>query len=181
MPWYNEEPYRFGCMATSGQKAYVDAKGNVSPCELVRMNIGNVNEEPFITIWNRFLKKCTHPVAHCIVHDINKIVPTGKKLMLHGETSTREWDTICSMEPSYVHRKLNNIENDLLTKNLIISELTEQLNEKQFVLIENQKTVEQLNQKQFQMLEKQKAIEQLQKELTQNQIEQQELGVLYQD
>ncbi len=35
MPSYNEEPDRFGCMATSGQNVNADAGGNVQPCVLL--------------------------------------------------------------------------------------------------------------------------------------------------
>lgn len=113
LPWYNEEPYRFGCMATSGQKVYIDAKGQVSPCELAAINIGDVNRESFKTIWERFLDKTSHPVSECIVHDLKKIHSAGKKLILDSKRKNLMWKKICSSEPSYVHRKLNNLPENL--------------------------------------------------------------------
>ena len=47
MPWYLEEPYNLGCMATSAQKVYIDAHGHVQPCELLKVSLGNVQERPF--------------------------------------------------------------------------------------------------------------------------------------
>ena len=67
MPWYLEEPYNLGCMATSAQKVYVDAQGHVQPCELLKVSLGNIQEHDFDDIWNDFRSRCRYPVADCIV------------------------------------------------------------------------------------------------------------------
>jgi len=67
MPWYLEEPYNLGCMATSAQKVYIDARGYVQPCELLKISLGNIQERDFDDIWRDFRSRCRYPVANCIV------------------------------------------------------------------------------------------------------------------
>jgi MoaA/NifB/PqqE/SkfB family radical SAM enzyme len=79
MPWYLEQPYNLGCMATSAQKVYIDAQGHVQPCELLKVSLGNIQERDFDDIWQDFRARSRYPVADCIVwnyRDILRVSPT---------------------------------------------------------------------------------------------------------
>jgi MoaA/NifB/PqqE/SkfB family radical SAM enzyme len=67
MPWYLEEPYNLGCMATSAQKVYIDAQGHVQPCELLKVSLGNIQDRDFDDIWREFRARSRYPVTDCIV------------------------------------------------------------------------------------------------------------------
>jgi MoaA/NifB/PqqE/SkfB family radical SAM enzyme len=106
MPWYNEEPDRFGCTATSGQHAYVDAMGNVQPCVLLKASLGNIHHQSFFQIWNEFSKKCKHPVKNCIVYPFNRYIDTSEIIPLPPEKTMEVWAEICRHEPSAIFKKI---------------------------------------------------------------------------
>jgi MoaA/NifB/PqqE/SkfB family radical SAM enzyme len=106
MPWYNEEPYNFGCTATSGQQAYVDAKGNVMPCPLLKMGFGNINEDRFKTIWNRFTHACGHPVRECILYPLFQSLSESKTLPIPVERSFELWPEVCAIEKADMYKRI---------------------------------------------------------------------------
>jgi MoaA/NifB/PqqE/SkfB family radical SAM enzyme len=99
MPWYNEEPYRFGCTATSGQQAYIDGKGNVLPCPLLKAGLGNIGDEPFRDIWTRFRSHCGHPVRECIVHRLAEEMERSPSLPLPPARTLALWPACCRLAP----------------------------------------------------------------------------------
>ena len=106
MPWYNEEPDRFGCTATSGQHAYVDAEGNVMPCVLLKASVGNIYSHGFFEIWDKFSKKCQHPVKDCLVYPFNQIMRKGEILPLSPEKTMEVWDEMCRIAPTDIFKKI---------------------------------------------------------------------------
>ncbi|MFC1650544.1 radical SAM/SPASM domain-containing protein [Candidatus Latescibacterota bacterium] len=106
MPWYNEEPYNFGCTATSGQKVYIDAQGNVQPCELLKASIGNINERTLKEIWTTFLPHCGHPVTECIVYPLNELIKKAKVLPLDKETTYKVWPEMCNLEATELFKRV---------------------------------------------------------------------------
>lgn len=99
MPWYNEEPYRFGCTATSGQQAYIDGKGNVLPCPLLKAGLGNITRETFSDIWERFRSHCGHPVRECILHRFADDVKGPAPLPLPPARTLELWPEYCRIAP----------------------------------------------------------------------------------
>jgi len=51
-PAYLETPDRFGCVAAA-ERLYLSASGDVQPCPLVNLAVGNVMDEPLKAIWDR--------------------------------------------------------------------------------------------------------------------------------
>ena len=99
MPWYNEEPTMFGCTATSGQQAYIDANGNVQPCPLLKVGLGNVADESFRVIWERFRSQCGHPVRECIVHRLADELAGSPTLPLPPARTFELWPEVCGIDP----------------------------------------------------------------------------------
>jgi MoaA/NifB/PqqE/SkfB family radical SAM enzyme len=106
MPWWNEEPDRFGCTATSGQQAYVDASGNVQPCPLLKVGLGNIGEEPFGAIWERFRVQCRHPVRECLVHRLSGELASSSVLPLPPAKTYELWPELCHLEPTETFQRL---------------------------------------------------------------------------
>lgn len=96
MPWYNEEPDKFGCTATSGQTAYVDPEGHVQPCQLVKVSLGNIKQKRFGDIWRGFGPSFSHPVRDCIVHPLNEVVATAKSVPVASGEVMPQWQHLCS-------------------------------------------------------------------------------------
>lgn len=48
-----EDPSMFGCTAGGTDRFYINAKGDVQPCEFLNISFGNINEEPFEGIYNK--------------------------------------------------------------------------------------------------------------------------------
>jgi MoaA/NifB/PqqE/SkfB family radical SAM enzyme len=106
MPWYNEEPDRFGCTATSGQHAYVDAQGNVLPCVLLKASVGNIRDKRFFSVWKDFSLKCRHPVKDCIIYPYNKIISESPETPLPPSKTMSIWEDMCKIEPTDIFKKL---------------------------------------------------------------------------
>jgi MoaA/NifB/PqqE/SkfB family radical SAM enzyme len=106
MPWYNEEPDRFGCTATSGQHAYVDAQGNILPCVLLKASVGNIRNDRFFTIWKTFSQKCRHPVKDCIIYPYNDIISKSAETPLPPDKTMAVWEDMCKIEPTDIFKKI---------------------------------------------------------------------------
>jgi len=106
MPWYNEEPDKFGCMATSGQNVYINSEGNVQPCVLLNAGLGNINNKRFKEIWNSFIPLCEHPVRECIVHTLRDRINNSKIQPLPPEETLKLWPDFKKMEPIDIFKKI---------------------------------------------------------------------------
>ncbi len=106
MPWYNEEPEIFGCMATSGQNVYINSKGHVQPCVLLNASIGNIHESSFKEIWNNFIPNCEHPVRECIVHTLSDKINNSKSHLLPPDETLEIWPEFSKMEPSDLFKRI---------------------------------------------------------------------------
>jgi MoaA/NifB/PqqE/SkfB family radical SAM enzyme len=56
-----ESPEVFGCTAGGSDRFYINAKGDVQPCEFLNISFGNINQEPFINIFDRMRKTFDRP------------------------------------------------------------------------------------------------------------------------
>jgi len=104
MPWFNEQPDKFGCMATSGQIVYINSNGGVQPCVLARAEVGNIKEQSFEYIWNNFLPYCKLPVRECIVHRINEKYASDELPIDKNQTFTM-WEDFKSLETIDLFKK----------------------------------------------------------------------------
>lgn len=107
MPWYNEEPARFGCTATASQQAYIDAEGNLTPCPLLKLGFGNIAQEDFSALWDKFRANCHHPVRECLVHHLSEPLNSAPELPLPPEASFALWKEVCALEPTDVFKTLH--------------------------------------------------------------------------
>jgi len=107
LPWHNEAPHRFGCTATSGQKVYIDAKGNVTPCVLLKASIGNIAEKRFKAIWSAFLPHCSHPVRECIIEALNETLVESPTVPLPRAATLDYWSGVANTEPTDAFKRFN--------------------------------------------------------------------------
>jgi MoaA/NifB/PqqE/SkfB family radical SAM enzyme len=87
---YLESEKLFGCGA-GYHHVFIDANGEVCPCDLTPMGFGNVTKEPFSEIWTRMGEFFDKPRCKCLM---GKIAQTGKlanyeKLPLAKEESLK--------------------------------------------------------------------------------------------
>ena len=106
LPWHHEAPTRFGCMATAAQKVYVDGKGEVQPCELLRVSFGNVKERRFSEIWQELRARCGHPVRECILHPLVEQLRAAPALPLPPSRTRELWPALCALEAPDIYKKL---------------------------------------------------------------------------
>ena len=109
MPWYNEEPCNIGCTATSAQQAYIDGRGNVQPCPLLKAGLGNVATEDFRDIWNRFRSRCGHPVRECLVRVLAEELGRAPELPLPPARTYELWPELCRTAPSDIFARIHAI------------------------------------------------------------------------
>ncbi len=106
MPWYNEAAYNFGCLATTGQKAYIDARGNVQPCELLKLSLGNIQSSSFHSIWEKFLPYCGHPVNQCIIYPLKKLLDQAPQLPIPVDQTYKALPAVCRLETTDMFKKI---------------------------------------------------------------------------
>ncbi len=68
---YLESDEMMGCGA-GFHHLYVDAIGNVCPCDLTPLSLGNINEEPLADIWQRMGKWFDSPRCGCFSKSVTK-------------------------------------------------------------------------------------------------------------
>lgn len=61
-----ESPELFGCGAGT-QHLFIDAKGEVCPCDFTAMSFGNAAREPLAQIWARMTDAMGNPRRHCFI------------------------------------------------------------------------------------------------------------------
>lgn len=59
-----EDRTQFGCTAGGTDRFYINAKGDVQPCEFLNISFGNIAEEPFEDIYNK-MRECFEEPGDC--------------------------------------------------------------------------------------------------------------------
>jgi MoaA/NifB/PqqE/SkfB family radical SAM enzyme len=95
-----EDPEMFGCTAGGTDRLYINAKGDVQPCEFLNISFGNIAEEDFGVIYKRMRKAFEVPQT-CIAcekyaKDIRKLYVDNnlKTLPLDIELSKQIYDNM---------------------------------------------------------------------------------------
>jgi MoaA/NifB/PqqE/SkfB family radical SAM enzyme len=60
-----EDPTRLGCNA-GGMHVYVDCSGNLCPCDYVPLSFGNLDEDPFDSVWSDMRAVLDSPRKKCL-------------------------------------------------------------------------------------------------------------------
>ncbi|HQA37342.1 MAG TPA: radical SAM protein [Kiritimatiellia bacterium] len=66
---YTEDKSRFGCGAGT-QHAYLDAAGNLYPCDFVPLSFGNVRERPIAELWRAMHRRIGMPRQSCMIMEL---------------------------------------------------------------------------------------------------------------
>jgi MoaA/NifB/PqqE/SkfB family radical SAM enzyme len=72
-PAYLETPDRFGCIAGS-ERLYISASGDVQPCPLVNLSLGNVLEESLVSICQRMRSLLSRPRSELLCSQLGPLV-----------------------------------------------------------------------------------------------------------
>lgn len=96
-----EDPACFGCTAGGTDRFYINAKGDVQPCEFLHLSFGNIAEEDFDVIYNRMRKTfstpretwlcegCAPQVRHLLQSQSPMRLPLNKEL---SAQIYKDWD-----------------------------------------------------------------------------------------
>lgn len=97
----DENKDMFGCTAGGTDRFYINAKGDVQPCEFLNISFGNIRNEEFETIYNRMRKsfnvpgdnwlceKCSKKIFEIIKSNDITALPLSKEL---SEQVIESWD-----------------------------------------------------------------------------------------
>jgi hypothetical protein len=72
-PAYLETPDRFGCIAGS-ERLYISASGDVQPCPLVNLSLGNVLDESLVSICHRMRSLLPGPRSDLLCSQLGPLV-----------------------------------------------------------------------------------------------------------
>jgi len=67
---HTEDASRFGCGAGT-QHSYIDAAGNLYPCDFVPLAFGNVREQPVSALWKSMHRAIGKPRQTCMIMEIH--------------------------------------------------------------------------------------------------------------
>ena len=68
-----ESPELFGCGGGT-QHLYIDAAGEVCPCDFTPLSFGNVTREPFAAIWTRMTGAMGNPRRECFLQRHHRLI-----------------------------------------------------------------------------------------------------------
>ncbi len=68
---HTESAEMFGCGAAT-QHSYLDAHGNLTPCDFVPLGFGNAFEEPMADLWRRMNQAVGVPRSRCLAFEIQQ-------------------------------------------------------------------------------------------------------------
>jgi len=114
MQVFESSPVAFGCTAGGIERFYLNAHGEVQPCEFMNMSFGNVQEEEFTEIFTRMRKRFKKPTLewlcnkkHCTILNYAKennliSLPLNKQ---STEALMKQWDKVVEV-PLYKRMKL---------------------------------------------------------------------------
>jgi len=97
----DERSEMFGCTAGGSDRFYINAKGDVQPCEFLNISFGNIQDEPFEDIYTRMREVFDVPGDRWLCETCSGLIRAlhqqadSRSLPLSPELSTqvyRQWD-----------------------------------------------------------------------------------------
>ncbi|MDH3349486.1 MAG: SPASM domain-containing protein, partial [Desulfobulbaceae bacterium] len=110
-----EAPEMFGCTAGATDRFYINAQGEVQPCEFLNISFGNIAEEDFSHIYRRMRDVFKHPGTNWLCEkyspEIAKIYHENnlKTMPLSGELSARIYNELEQGASTELYSKIRNI------------------------------------------------------------------------
>ncbi len=108
-----EEPEVFGCTAGGTDRFYMNAKGDVQPCEFLNISFGNINDEEFDSIYAK-MRKCFEEPGVCMLcekvsKDIDRLFIENKltTLPLPPKLSEEIYNTWDRGEPTDLYKRMD--------------------------------------------------------------------------
>jgi len=83
---YLESGELFGCGA-GYHHMFIDAEGNVCPCDLTPLSFGNITEKPLKEIWEEMGEFFPTPRKYCFMNSITENIPKNKNFPLPKKQS----------------------------------------------------------------------------------------------
>ncbi|MFC1594594.1 radical SAM/SPASM domain-containing protein [Candidatus Omnitrophota bacterium] len=74
MQVFESSPKAFGCTAGGVERFYLNAHGEVQPCEFLNISFGNIQQEPFKKIYNRMRQTFHKPGLHWLCNTENDTI-----------------------------------------------------------------------------------------------------------
>jgi len=84
---YLESEAMFGCGA-GYHHLFIDAGGDVCPCDLAPLSFGNVIREPLAEIWDRMAAYFPRPCRTCLMSELAGRIPEGTLPLPRGESES---------------------------------------------------------------------------------------------
>lgn len=107
-----EDPDMFGCTAGGTDRLYINAKGDLQPCEFFNVSLGNIAEEDCAVLFKRMREVFEIPQT-CIIcemysRDVYKLYLDNnlKELPLSKELSYQIFDKMSSKSPTRLYEKI---------------------------------------------------------------------------
>lgn len=107
-----ESPEMFGCTAGGIDRFYINAQGEVQPCEFLNISFGNIAEEDFTAIFQRMRDVFSSPGQTwlCEKHapEIARLYRENglQNLPLRGELSRRVYQGLAQGEPTELYERM---------------------------------------------------------------------------
>jgi len=90
---YLESAEMFGCGA-GYHHLFIDATGEVCPCDLAPLSFGNVNDEPLASVWDRMAARFPQPCCECLMKRLAERVSAETLPLPRAES-----ETLCPVTP----------------------------------------------------------------------------------
>ncbi len=103
-----ESPEVFGCTAGGTDRFYINAKGDMQPCEFLNLSFGNIVQEDFSTVYNRMRACFEKPgqtwLCEAYAPAIRELAGEGALLPLDPEKSKKIYQTWDRGKPTELYK-----------------------------------------------------------------------------
>ena len=93
---YLESDEMFGCGA-GYHHLFIDAAGNICPCDLTPLSFGNLSDQPLADIWQRMASHFPHPRRGCLMRTLTEHIDPAEPLPMPPNVS----QALCPPPPAH--------------------------------------------------------------------------------